>query len=656
MAITDQRTQHLDLPLPHQNNDMFDDVSRIRESFSKLDTDAGAKAETLAALKADLDTAAQTADTGKKDAAVATESARMAMEKALTAHDEALEGQSLGAAAGALAATARDMAQEALDRPFAFALDAPALALPPRIAIGREATLTIMPPAIMLPGASVSRYVVTLGTAAPIDVIPENGRASHTFQATGDAGTDFAVSVVAVDSVGNFSPETKKTAVLSDASIAAPSILSPASGEEQVSYRPTVTLSELSVIGDVQDTGLYTRVVIARDEAFADVLFDTGPAYGYATSVPVTVDLPVDTVCHIRAWHTGTAAGEGAPTTSTFRTITPKTAGIVLFATGGGAGTWQQTDLSLTDKVLTKAFFDAHPVYREIKEYSIDGQIMIKIPCFYRRCYRPDSGAYAGKRVWLISDIQLPGFEAHPAFRKPDGGIRECFYIGKYQASDTSSKMCSLPGKAPLVSIDFPTMVARAKARNTGGIEGFQLWDIHQLAAIQELYLIEYGNPDSQRLIGRGHVDNTPTGVQNVDHATVAQATYRGIVGLWGNIWQMCQGLDSQGTDGALRLWKNDGTQRWVDTGIVPPGTNNFVVSLREESGEGFDFTDVFFGNEMAVEASATIPDKLWSYKNCVLYVGGNYSNGSSCGLFCASLSNGSTYSNGTIGGRLAKL
>lgn len=37
MAITDQRTTKLDLPLPFVDNDLFDDVTRLREAFNKID-------------------------------------------------------------------------------------------------------------------------------------------------------------------------------------------------------------------------------------------------------------------------------------------------------------------------------------------------------------------------------------------------------------------------------------------------------------------------------------------------------------------------------------------------------------------------------------------------------------------------------------------
>lgn len=105
--------------------------------------------------------------------------------------------------------------------------------------------------------------------------------------------------------------------------------------------------------------------------------------------------------------------------------------------------------------------------------------------------------------------------------------------MGKYQGATDGTKLGSVAGNTPLVSIDFPTMQTRANNRNTGGVTGFGLWNIYQLSAIQTLALIEMGGSDSQTLVGQGHVSGSSA--LDVDNATVAQASWRGIVGLWVN-------------------------------------------------------------------------------------------------------------------------
>lgn len=45
MAVHDDRTAHLDLPLPYQLNDLPDDVERLRQAFIALDTKAASDDE-----------------------------------------------------------------------------------------------------------------------------------------------------------------------------------------------------------------------------------------------------------------------------------------------------------------------------------------------------------------------------------------------------------------------------------------------------------------------------------------------------------------------------------------------------------------------------------------------------------------------------------
>ncbi|MDR2041212.1 MAG: hypothetical protein LBP98_02695 [Tannerella sp.] len=80
---TNNRTEHLDLPLPHQDNLLEDDVQRLRESLTELDAHAD-QTDTLLAAKAD---AAATA------AALATKVDASAMETALAGKSDAQSTQ-----------------------------------------------------------------------------------------------------------------------------------------------------------------------------------------------------------------------------------------------------------------------------------------------------------------------------------------------------------------------------------------------------------------------------------------------------------------------------------------------------------------------------------------------------------------------------------
>ena len=229
------------------------------------------------------------------------------------------------------------------------------------------------------------------------------------------------------------------------------------------------------------------------------------------------------------------------------------------------------------------------------------------------------------------------------------------FWVGKYQGTnDGGTKLGSAAGVTPLVSIDFPTMQARATARNTGGVTGFGLWNIYQLSAIQTLALIEMGGADSQTLIGQGHVSGSSA--LATDNATVAQATWRGIVGLWGNVWQMVDGLQ---TDASYKymIWDKNGNKTYKTSSLTAPTSGTYPVTMAATTGTDYDLGTVFTPETTnASAASATYPDIFYQGASCVAYHGGDWGNGATAGLFCLHVTNAASYSSPGFGGRLAKV
>jgi hypothetical protein len=86
---TDNRTSHLNLPLPHQDNLLEEDVGRLRDAFVGLDTYAG---QTDAALSDKADAAATSAalatkaDASAIEAALAGKADAQSTQAAITAH------------------------------------------------------------------------------------------------------------------------------------------------------------------------------------------------------------------------------------------------------------------------------------------------------------------------------------------------------------------------------------------------------------------------------------------------------------------------------------------------------------------------------------------------------------------------------------------
>lgn len=363
--------------------------------------------------------------------------------------------------------------------------------------------------------------------------------------------------------------------------------------------------------------------------------------------------------------------------------------GICLAEEGGGAGSWVHVDKDGQPVTPVKSYFNHHPVYAAIRRVLVDGQMMQEHSKFYYKAFEIPEGPLAGKRARVISPEPLEGFRVFPSFMKGGQEISH-WYCGSYQAVDTTPAaaaaakvMGSRPGKQPLVNLDFPTMQTICRNRNVGGVTGFDMWDIYQVAEIQLLALIEAGTSDSQAVYGPGWVDGqwrvvnnvAQNDSRNVDEPTVASATWRGHVGLWGNVWQMVDGLRIRDSDKHYLIFKNDGTKTWVDTGIVAlqhakVGNDWYhahIKSFLHQRGTGFDLADIFLPAEYVYgpgqEVNASVPDGFWSWRpdwpnngeNRVCYLGAQWNHGGLAGLFACDLYCPASSAATDIGCRLAR-
>lgn len=309
---------------------------------------------------------------------------------------------------------------------------------------------------------------------------------------------------------------------------------------------------------------------------------------------------------------------------------------------------WQRIDVAGNSTNVAPSYFDEHPAYAGIQDEIIDGQHMVRIPAFYYRASPVAAGEHAGKKALWISPEPTEGFDLHPAFRHHGSDLSQ-YWVGKYQGTPDGDKLGSQPGLKPLTNINFPTMQARAAARG----EGWMLWDIYQLSAPQALALIEMGTPDVQAAIGAGNVNGG--GVREVDDATVAQATWRGIVGLWGNVWQMVDGLQTN-ADGEYRIWATDGSQEYRETGVKAPD-HGWLRRRSRKSGDGFDLGAVFIPKKTSDDrAASAFGNYFWSYPSAVAYHGGHWGYGASAGLFFLGVHSAASLSHTAVGGRLAKV
>lgn len=362
--------------------------------------------------------------------------------------------------------------------------------------------------------------------------------------------------------------------------------------------------------------------------------------------------------------------------------------GICLAEEGGGAGSWAHVDINGLPVTPAKSYFNHHPIYSAIRRVLVDGQMMQEHTKFYYKAGEIASGPLAGKKARWISPEPLEGFKVFPSFMKAGQEI-DHWYCGTYQAIDTTPDAAnaqkvlgSRPGRQPFTNVDFPTMQALCRARNKSGVTGFDMWDIYQVSEIQFLALLEAGTSDSQAFYGPGWVDGQWRVVNNVaqfdarcvDDPTVASASWRGHVGLWGNVWCMVDGLRTRDSDKHIMIYKNDGSKTWVDTGVAAPQRvkkgadwwDACPINFRHQSGAGFDFSDIFYPETLAVrgveDSLASVPDSYWGWQpdygqgsDRVCYLGAGWDTAGLAGLFACYLNYPSSVANIYIGCRLAR-
>ncbi len=479
-----------------------------------------------------------------------------------------------------------------------------------------------------------------------------------------NTGTQYHVRGRVQDASGlwsDWSAASSFTTAASFAYVAAPALVAPANNATDIGETPTLQTGAFAVVG-ATDTHAATQWQVRTSTGTWEApLWDSGEdvTNRLSRTLPAGVLQAGQNVYYLRARHKGSSRGWSEYSSEvkiTTKQAFANVAGVALITTGGNGGTWAYVDADgATVTAPGTSYFNAHPVFGGIQDVTIDGQAMVRIPKFYIRRATIAAGANAGKEAWWVSDQPVSGYRLHPAFRNAGADLDQ-IYIGKYQASLQSSKLASVAGVLPAVSRSLTQFIADANARNVSGVTGFMLWSAFHWSAIQWLYLVENATMDSQTKTGQGRVN--ASAAANVDATDVAQASYRGIVGLWGNVWQWMDGLKT--VSGVVNLWDQNGNKGWASTKkrSAADGTI-YPTTFMDGSGAGWDLEDVFLGDTGPTSNSnATAPDQQYmsSSGESFSVVGGDWVSAASAGLWCVSVNNSASYPYSGIGARLAKV
>ena len=295
-----------------------------------------------------------------------------------------------------------------------------------------------------------------------------------------------------------------------------------------------------------------------------------------------------------------------------------------------------------------------------------NGEVLTYIPGFYYKREVVDGIEYQ-----YISKYNKDGYS-----------YSEPFSVGRYEISggkSAYSSSCNQPGnaedfKAHSISGACPSAEStietfRASAQKLGS--EFSLMDYHWFI-IQQLYLVEYANYDSQTVLGKGHIDGGSGGTATLGGYTDSlgmksgyivgawlNVIYRGIEGLYGNVHEFIDGINIKDNQAYINYdYKTfasdvfDGNYKAL--GYVNSNTNGYITKL------GYDSNNPLIGLPIAVQTE--IGNSITDYYeqktgNAVLITGGYYMSNDKAGMysFKADYIAGSTNNSSSTGSRLIR-
>ena len=189
-----------------------------------------------------------------------------------------------------------------------------------------------------------------------------------------------------------------------------------------------------------------------------------------------------------------------------------------------------------------------------------DGDVMVRFP---RKGLRIKT---VGEKVYvsMTNAPNNPDFKyyAHSRGDSP----RDAFYLGAYLGFEENGKLRSITGKAPTVSKTIGDFRTIAQANGAG----YEQLAFYQWTFLQAMYVLKYGNLDSQTALGKGNTFGSnrdkATGETNgkgIDFGSTDDTTkvrFQWVEDFFGTLHQFCDGFKT----GSGKIWT--GTDNFNDT------------------------------------------------------------------------------------------
>ena len=336
---------------------------------------------------------------------------------------------------------------------------------------------------------------------------------------------------------------------------------------------------------------------------------------------------------------------------------------------GTSATTWSRTDDSAgfvnpTPYVAGASnygspFDNLYPWNGMVRVTDSTAGELVAIPKFWYKWTR------SGNTMKLqIADKYVDGFSVSPAHMDRGDGVgeRDVVYVGRYHCN---SAYKSVTGNSPVGNITRAT--ARSGIHSLGSI--YWQFDYATLWTIQMLYLVEYGDWNTQKTIGYGCGNNSGvqavgssdsmpyhTGTMQSSRSTYAVGCqYRHIEDLWGNVFDWCDGIYFSGATiyGILNPANFSDTSNGTNIGTRLT-SNGWISAYSAPTASGFEWA--LYPSAINGSESTYVCDYYYYNSSGVTLRFGGSDRDQNRGLFCVSGYSDASNSHASIGCRLMKL
>lgn len=241
---------------------------------------------------------------------------------------------------------------------------------------------------------------------------------------------------------------------------------------------------------------------------------------------------------------------------------------------------------------------------------------------------------------------------------------KDYFYLGAYSATGSSSKLGSNSGFAPLVNTSITDFINYAHNRGSG----YEIMAFYQWTYVQALYVMKYGNLNSQEALGKGFIGGSASSARTTGATNARGMCYGnpnsgddrmklfGLEDLWGNVYQFISGLYSNSNRNLLTTTDNfsvDTSASAWEYNVSSDVTSNIEGFMKESQGAN----NGGFVLKVANGSSATYySDYALLYASSFPFVGGHWNSVDFAGVFYCSVINSASISYAYLGSRLMYL